>query len=154
MGFWKKRSVFRKKTFKIWKNADGSKFDVECHRNSKFFKTLKHWAIQNKRRFFLQKTWIFWKQLKLANWMSNANGTVRFLKTFKSWVFLQKKMRFPRKNLEVFKNCWCWQVCCRMQLDSSYFSKISKNLSCSEKKVGFSKKINSSKMARGSNFAV
>ena len=73
--------------------------------------------------------------------MSNANGTVRFLKTFKSWVFLQKTMRFPRKNLEVFKNCWCWQVCWECNSLRHISQKFQKIWAVLKKRWVFQKKL-------------
>ena len=139
MGFCKKRWVFPKKNVKISKNADGSKFEVECHRNSKFFKTLKHWAIQNNRRFFLKKTWIFWKQLKLANWMSNANGTIWFLRTLRSWVFWKKRC-VSRKKPWIFQKSLILTYAVECDGISKFSQKPQNNLSCFEKKGGFFKK--------------
>ena len=98
MGFCKKRWVFRKKTLKISKNADGSKFDVECHRNSKFFKTLKHWAVQNNRRFFSEKNLNFLKTVEVSQLDVECERNSKISQNFQKLGFFAKEDAFSEEK--------------------------------------------------------
>ena len=135
---------FPKKTLKSWKNADGSKFDVECNWYSMISQKDQNLGYAKKQMFFFEnETWFFWNKLKIEKMMPNTNEIEKFLKTFESWVLSKKGL--SRKKFQFFKIHWWWQVCCRMQLcrlqlDLIDFSKKSNKLSCFGKKMGFSKK--------------
>ena len=89
---------FPKKTLKISKNADGSKFDAECHRNSKFFKTLKHWVIQNKRRFFSEKNLNFLKTVEVSQFDVECERNSKISQNIQKLGFFAKKDAFSEKK--------------------------------------------------------
>ena len=140
--FFAKNMGFRKKILKFSKNADGSKFDVDCNWSSMILKKFKIWVIQKNRWFFWRKkNWVFLKQAQDSQsdfeceWITGISQNVQ-------------KLGFFQKKLEFFKTHWWWHVCWRMQLASSDFSKNQTIWAVLEKKWVFRKNLDFSENGR------